>query len=558
MKLVTAEEMRQIERAANDGGLDYVTMMEEAGRTAALAIKARAPESARVLVLVGPGNNGGDGLVAARYLHEWHHKVTVYIWKRSEENDPNLARVRELGMPLIWASQDDGLQRLAALARECDLVVDALLGTGATGALRGDLRDLLACLHQVLNARAAPLAGNGTPLRSLLHPFAQEGQPQRPLLVAIDLPSGLNCDTGEIDDASLSCDLTVTFAYPKRGHFLFPGASYVGELLVADIGIGPSLAEGIAVEVATPEKVGRMLPARPLDAHKGTFGKALIVAGSANYVGAPRLAAASAYRVGAGLVTLALPQRIYPLVAAGLTEPTYLVLPDDMGVLVPAALRVLAQRIGDYDALLVGPGLGTESATKDFVSGLVGGDWQAGSKPIGFGVPDRGSDRRLSLPPLVLDADALNLLADQDRWWEHLPGDSVLTPHPGEMARLLGCDVQTVQRNRIETACTAAAQWRCTLVLKGAHSVVASPEGRAMVIPFANPALATAGTGDVLAGAIVGLMAQGVPGFAAAVCGAYLHGLAAQMGGEEYGETGMVAGDLLPLLPLALKRIRGR
>jgi len=326
-------------------------------------------------------------------------------------------------------------------------------------------------------------------------------------------------------------------------------------LLVADIGIDPTLAERIGVEVATPEQIAAMLPSRPLDAHKGTFGKALIVAGSANYIGAPCLAAEAAYRVGAGLVTLAVPQRIYPLVAAKLSEPTFLVLPDDMGVLVPAALRVLAERIGDYDVLLVGPGLGTEPTTKDFVEGLIIGRWRTGLKPIGFGASERDSDRQPNLPPLVLDADALNLLADLGGWWEHLPQETVLTPHPGEMARLLACDVQTVQGDRIGVARGAAMQWGCTLVLKGAYSVVASPEGTVTVIPFANPALATAGSGDVLAGTILGLMAQGMAGSSAAVCGAYLHGLAAQIVGQQYGHAGMMASDLLPLLPLAVERM---
>ena len=555
MKLVTTEEMREIERAANEGGLGYATMMERAGQAVALAIKERVdPPSARILILVGPGNNGGDGLVAGRYLHEWQCEVTIYIWKRDKDDDPNLARAQELQIPIIWATEDGAFQQLDALVRECNVLIDALLGTGVTGPLRGGLRDLLGAVHRSLAARATQPAADGVSLRNILSPPDKGQRSGRPLLVAVDVPTGLHCDTGEIDELALDFDVTVTFAYPKRGHFLFPGASHVGELLVADIGIDPKLAEGVAVEVAAPEQIASMLPARPLDAHKGTFGKALIVGGSANYVGAPCLAAEAAYRVGAGLVTLAVPQRIHPIVAAKVTEPTFLVLPDDMGVLVPTALRVLAERIDDYDVLLVGPGLGTEPSTRDFCSGFISGQWQAGPKPIGFGVSRRSSQEPLRLPPLVLDADALNLLSGLDRWWERLPTESVLTPHPGEMARLVGCDVPTVQRDRIGTARRAACRWKCSVVLKGAYSVVASPEGTVTIIPFANPALATAGSGDVLAGAIVGLMAQGVPSFHAAICGAYLHGLAAEIRCEEYGQMGMLASDLLPLLPLAVKR----
>ena len=557
MKLLTAEEMREIDRAAHEGGLAYDDMMERAGQAAALAIKARVARSASVLILVGPGNNGGDGLVAGRYLHEWQYRVTVYIWKREKEDDPNLARAQGLEIPIIWASQDHEFRQLAALVSECNVLVDALLGTGVTGPLRGSLRDLLGVVRESLGARAAQATQGNGPLRDILRPPTRK-RSARPLMVAIDVPTGLHCDSGEIDELALSFDLTVTFAYPKRGQFLFPGASHVGELLVADIGIDPKLSEGIAIEVATPEQIASMLPPRPLNAHKGTFGKALIVGGSANYVGAPCLAAAGAYRIGAGLVTLAVPQRIYPLVAAKMTEPTFLVLPDEMGVLVPTALRVLGERIKDYDALLVGPGLGTEPATKEFVAGLISGPWQARLRPIGFGVSHQESERPPNLPPLVLDADALNLLSGLDRWWEHLPQESVLTPHPGEMARLVGCDVRTIQGDRIGAARRTAMQWKCTVVLKGAYSVVASPKGRVTIIPFANPALATAGTGDVLAGAILGLMAQGVPGFPAAVCGAYLHGLAARIRVREHGQVGMLASDLLALLSVAMRQVGAR
>jgi len=555
MKLVTTEEMRLIEQATDKSGLSYAIMMEKAGEKAAQAVQERiSPEPANVLVLVGPGNNGGDGLVAGCHLRQWQHQVTLYIWKRDQEPDPNLTRAQEMGIPIVRASQDDGFHQLGALVQDCEVLIDALLGTGLIGALRGRLRDLLGAVRQSLDARAAQPTKVVAPLRDILSPLPGPDQSNRPLLVAIDVPTGLICDTGEIDPLALSFDLTVTFGYPKRGQFLFPGAGHVGKLLVADIGLDPALAEGIGVEVATPEQVAVMLPTRPLDAHKGTFGKALIVAGSANYVGAPCLAAEAAYRIGAGLVTLAVPERIYPLVATKLDEPTFLVLPDDMGVLVPTALRVLAERIDDYDVLLVGPGLGTETTTKDFCAGLIEGRWRTGPKPIGFGTSGRDTSQRPNLPPLVLDADALNLLAGLKSWWEHLPQETVLTPHPGEMARLLACDVQTVQGDRIGVARSAAMQWGCTLVLKGAYSVVASPEGTVTVIPFANPALATAGSGDVLAGAILGLMAQGMASSSSAICGAYLHGLAAQIVSQQYGHTGIMASDLLSLLPLAVKR----
>lgn len=378
-----------------------------------------------------------------------------------------------------------------------------------------------------------------------------------PLLVAVDVPSGLNCDTGEVDERTPAADVTVTFACPKRGHFGYPGAERVGELLVADIGIDPALAQGAALQVATAEDVAALLPPRPSDAHKGSFGKALIVGGCTHYTGAPALATRSACRAGAGLVTLAVAERIYPIVASTVPEATYLVLPDDMGALAPEAWRVLASRLAGYRALLVGPGLGTEPPTAEFLHLLLGhADGQR--RPMGFAASRLAPEQRSALPPTVLDADALNLLAGRAEWWQTLPEGSVLTPHPGEMARLLGCDIDAVQSRRADVAREAAQTWRCTVVLKGAYTVVANAAGHATLIPFANPSMATAGTGDVLAGAIVGLMAQGLAGYAAAVCGAYLHALAGELWRSHYGVSGMLASDLLARLPEAASLVRGQ
>jgi len=552
MKLLTVDEMRQLEKAADEAGLSYAEMMENAGRAVALAIKERFPKGGWALVLVGPGNNGGDGLVAARYLHEWGFDVVIYIWKRARKEDPNLDRVQERGLPIFRSGEDEGWKLLEERVRRCDILIDALLGTGAKGELRGDLPELLKVVRRALGERVQREG------KQVLHTL-YEGQRARdrgPFIVAVDVPSGLDSDTGTIDERALPADLTVTFAYPKRGHFLFPGGRWVGELLVADIGIDPRLVPE-TLEVATAQEIAKMLPARPIDAHKGTFGKVLVVGGSTNYVGAPCLAAEAAYRSGAGLVTLAVPQPIYPSVAAKLTEATFVVLPSDLGALVPEAVRVLADWVEGYQVLLLGPGLGQDPKTGEFVRALVHGEKKPGAKRVGFEVSqEEPEDQEISLPPLVLDADALNLLAQDSGWWEGLPANSVLTPHPGEMARLWGCEVQEVQRNRLDLAQQAAAKWGCTVLLKGAYSIVASPDGRTMVIPFANPTLATAGTGDVLAGTVAGLMAQGLASYEAAVCGAFLHGLAGELRREERGSVGMLAGELLEYLPKALEQLR--
>jgi NAD(P)H-hydrate epimerase len=371
----------------------------------------------------------------------------------------------------------------------------------------------------------------------------------------VDGPSGLEYDSGALDEVAIPADLTVTFAYPKLGHFRFPGAGALGELVVADIGTDPALAAGVPLEVVTPAMVRAWLPPRPLDAHKGTFGKALIAAGSVNYTGAAYLAGAAATRAGAGLVTLALPAAIHAAVAARLTEATYLLLHHELGVIAAEAAPVLAEHMESYAALLLGPGLGQERETRDFVERLLGG--MEGRRRLGFVETEESPASPSALPPLVVDADGLNILASMKDWPQRLPPGSILTPHPGEMARLMGCTVSRVQADRVAVAQSQAAAWGQVIVLKGAHTVVAAPHSKTAIEPFANPGLATAGTGDVLAGTIVALRAQGLGAFEAASAGAYLHGLAGDSARTEIGAAGMTAGDVLAHLPSAWRHIVG-
>jgi ADP-dependent NAD(P)H-hydrate dehydratase / NAD(P)H-hydrate epimerase len=381
-------------------------------------------------------------------------------------------------------------------------------------------------------------------------------------VVAVDCPSGLNCDTGTIDPAAIQANLTVTFAYPKVGHLRFPGAAAVGRLLVADIGIDPALAEEFPLELLTGELVARLLPRRPLDAHKGTFGKAMIVAGSVHYTGAAYLCAAAAARVGAGLVTAAVPRPLHPILASRLTEATWLLLPHDLGVVSADAVRVVKDGLAGYAAWLVGPGLTSEKEAVQFVHELLR---PASARPaassLGFLTteaekPVLAQKPGFSPPPLVLDADGLNALAQDDSWPNWLEGTPVvLTPHAGEMARLLHLTPEDVQARRWEHAIAAAQAWKQVVVLKGAYTAIASPEGRLAVSPFANPLLATAGSGDVLAGLIVGLLAQGLAPAQAAMAGVYLHGLVAEGLREEIGDAGVLAGDLLPEIPKTLRSL---
>ncbi len=611
MKIVTVAEMVAIEQASDAAGHSYDAMMELAGRAVAAAtLRHLHPwdSDGGALLLVGPGNNGGDGLVAARYLHQWQPQrpVSIYCWQRKLQDDPHYEAARRLKLPIVHAEDDPYHEQLRALVLDADVLIDALLGTGVARPISGSLAALLEAVKQGVAQRKQEetlLADDQEPVEpasshsaaQALHPVADFdflrlpafGPATLPQIVAVDCPSGLNCDTGALDPASLRADLTVTFAQPKVGHFVADGPAACGRLEVADIGVDPELADAIGVQMATPDLVQALLPARPVDGHKGAFGRALVVAGSVNYTGAAHLAGAAAYRAGAGLVTLGVIPSIHPILAAASLETTWLLLAEELGVIGPEAVKTLAEQAGKYDALLVGPGLTQEKEAVQFVQrllgvgerrraavGFVAGQSTApahaessGTRPasarsgVGFlaaGQPhaspaDPEALRRL---PWVIDADALNALAQTAGWQEHLPPQTILTPHPGEMARMCGCATAEVQADRIGLARAKAAAWNAVIVLKGAYTVVAAPDGRAVVLPFANPALATAGSGDVLAGAIAGALAQGLTVFAAAVVGGYLHGLAGELARQELGDAGVVAGDLLIRLPLALRQLK--
>lgn len=551
MKVVTVDEMQRIESASDAAGHTYSAMMELAGRCLAQAIRARTRVGdSRVLVLVGPGNNGGDGLVAARYLSEGGAQVTCYLYKaRNPGDDENFRLVLEGDAKAAFAEDDEGFQTLQDLVDEADVLIDAVLGTGTRLPLRGELAEMLGVVRAMVHDRRRPRRAG---LQHLTGGYIARARDQL-LVVGVDGPTGLDYDSGELDDRAIGADLTVTFAYPKVGHFRFPGGGAVGDLVVADIGIDPALAEDVTLEVVTPRMVREWLPGREPSAHKGTFGKAMIVAGSVTYTGAAYLAGASAARAGAGLVTLALPTVIHSAVAGALAEATYLLLPDAMGVIARGGAKVLRGELDGYDALLIGPGLGHEDETAAFLESLLGGGTERRS--LGFLGPVDGGSHPLDLPPLVVDADGLNILSQAKGGPELLPRQSILTPHPGEMARLMGGSVKEVQENRVTVARSKAAEWGQVVVLKGAYTVVAGPDGRTVIEPFANAGLATAGTGDVLAGAVTALRAQGLGAFEAAAAGAYVHGLAGELARAKIGPAGMVAGDVLRHLPEALERV---
>ncbi|MFN2135181.1 MAG: NAD(P)H-hydrate dehydratase [Candidatus Promineifilaceae bacterium] len=537
IKVFTVAEMVAAERAADASGVSYDMMMETAGRRVAEAISERVPVRGRnVVVLVGPGNNGGDGLVAGRYLAQAGADVAIYLYKaRAADEDANLRQVEEMGLFIVEAALDQRYRVLRTRLNDAAIVVDSLLGTGVTRPIAGNLAALMkeagAAIAAARDRQSADVA-----LLPVGAMSAEQMPAAAPYIVAVDCPSGLNCDTGELDKLALDADLTVTFAGPKRGHFYSPGAGSCGKLVVADININPQLPEVAQVPAAlvTRRWAKELLPLRPIDGHKGTFGTVLIAAGSGQYWGAPLLSGRGAYRAGAGLVALAVPQAIRPTVASQLPEATYPAVPAEE-VLDNESYYFLLSEIERCQALLVGPGLGPADA---FLEALL--------------APGK------VLPPLVVDADGLNALARRPGWQRALPPNTILTPHPGEMARLLGRSVTEVKAaDRIKLALDAASSWGHIVLLKGAFTVVASPGGACAVQPFANPLMAVGGSGDVLAGIIAAQLAQGMAPFDAAVLGAYLHGAAAELAAEKFGSAGLLSGELADWVPAARRRVAG-
>ncbi len=562
MKVATAAQTRRLEQMAVAAGATWPSLMASAGTGMARIATAMLgePRHARVLVLVGPGNNGGDGLVIARHLQDAGARVALYVWKRRPEADDWPRRdTRARGLPETDAEEDAGHGELARLLAQADLVVDALLGTGLSRSLDQDLCGIVDTVNR---------AGRR--------------------LLAIDIPTGVNSDTGAIMGCAIRATRTAAAGVLKPGLLLGPGAERAGDVEVVMIGLPDRLENEAMAETMTAGKLRALLPARPADSNKGTFGKVMVVAGAGRYPGAAYLCGRGAQRAGAGLVTLATGRSVFGALAAALHEATFLPLPEeDWGVLGPAAAAELLENVSGYKAIVLGPGLGREDPTKTFVQRVLKIEPAKPAVGVGFlhGVAASDRERRSSgsvgfvrtaaLPTrpsrpaakeeaehaatFVIDADALNLLSETEDWSEHVaPGTVILTPHPGEMARLLNLEgPAAVNADRLEVARGAAARWKQIVVLKGAGSVIADPDGRVLIGPAGNPALATAGTGDVLAGLIGGLVAQGVEAFDAACLGVYLHAAAGDQVRDEVGAAGSVAGDLLDRIPHAISRLRG-
>jgi ADP-dependent NAD(P)H-hydrate dehydratase / NAD(P)H-hydrate epimerase len=506
--VLTPQQAVDLDRATQARGIHAEGLMERAGRGVARAAVdlTGGVYGRRAVVVCGKGNNGGDGLVAARHLARWGMRVAVLAVEPvdglREPAAGNAARLRsETGVrtsPFSSVTLDRELGR-------ADVAIDAIFGTG----FRGIPEDAYAEAIDALNSSVAPA-------------------------IAVDIPSGVNGLTGAVDGDAVWAELTVTFGAAKTGAVLMPGAEHAGQVRVVDIGFPDDLVRADTF-LAEPADVVATLPVRPADTNKRASGVLLIVAGSRGMTGAVRLIAEAAARIGTGLVTVAVPESVLPVVQATLTEATFLPLPETSeGTVAADALDVVLGRLANADALAIGPGLATQDETAGFVRDLV----------------------RECPSPMIVDADGLNAFAGRAGDLADRKADAVLTPHAGEFARLSEVSGRDLDADRLGNARTLAARANAVTLLKGSRTVIAAPGGTAWINPTGSAVLATAGSGDVLTGVIGGLLARGVSPSDAAVSGAYLHGLAGLLVGRDRGE-GTVAGDIVDGLPDAVARLEG-
>ena len=504
MKAVTAAQMRRLEQTAVEAGVSLDELMENAGRAVGDEVAARLGKAAgsRVVVLVGPGNNGGDGLVAATRLAQLGAAVEAFVVAGSGDPAGKRSAAEAAGVRVGTAMDESGIRNMSSAAASADVVIDAVLGTGASRPIGDPLGRALAAVR------------SGVPV------------------VAVDLPTGMNADTGQFDPNGIRADLTLMLANPKIGPVIEASNGHCGEIKVLDIGIPRGLDSGLELEWLDKQLASSLLPARPADSHKGTFGRALLVAGSPQYPGAALLATSAATRSGAGLVELTTESSVYGLVVGAVPEAIYTPLAESNSRELDSSesARQVIDRAAAATSVLIGPGFGTSVQKSIFTRTL--------------------AKQAPGLPPLVIDADALNILAGTYRWWETLPQSTIVTPHPGEMARLLDQSTTEVQADRLGAAKCAAEKWGVNVVLKGAATLIVSPAGRVRISPFVNAGLAKGGTGDVLAGLASGLLAQ-MPErpFDAASLAVYVHGLAGEVARSSKGEIGMRAGDVINAIP---------
>jgi len=517
-RVVTAEEMQAVDKYTIET-LNLVgrVLMETAGRAVFAAICARWQplKEKHAAVFCGKGNNGGDGFVVARYLQEAGVRCQTFLLDAASDLRGDAAANYMILTRLGYAVQEISNTETLPDLRQTDFIVDALVGTG----VRGPLQGLLAQVVTHLN-------GSGKPI------------------IAIDLPTGMNADTGEVAGPCVRAQLTVTIGCRKQGQLFSPGREHAGELIVADIGFPEAAFREAANDkngkfstfLLTREVVSNWLPRRPANAFKNRVGQILVLAGSRGYGGAARLAAVSALRAGAGLVMLAAPESLLPQFEAATAEVMKLPLPEENGIISAGAMTTLQDRLPWADVMALGPGLGISAGVQSIVKQML--------------AEFSGT--------IVLDADALNNLSGQQDAIRRAAGKIILTPHPGELARLTGANKLAIANNPVAIARQTAEELGQVLVLKGAPTVIASPTGEVFINSTGNPGMATGGSGDVLAGIIAGLAGQGLDPLRAALLGVYVHGMAGDCARDHLGEWSMLAGDIMEHLHVALQELAKR
>jgi NAD(P)H-hydrate epimerase len=534
MLLLSVEKMKELEKQADAQGYTYAEMMKTAGGSLASIIEKRWQNVEKKIVtgLVGGGLNGADTLIALAKLQHSGWQTSAVFLDAAEQLDWVMHGVNSAGCEIVLFDEDH--KRVTEILKESTLVLDGILGTGFKPPMREDLAEKMKflCMHC-----------------------------KEKTIIAVDCPSGVDCSTGSISPNTMKATLTVCMEAVKVGLMKFPAFEHVGDLVCADVGIVKKLhLKPDTVDIVIDDSIARNLfPDRNMDSHKGSFGTVLVCGGSVNYPGAPVLSARSAFQIGAGLVKTAVPERIYDAVVGQSLESTWVILDDENGVIAESAIKVILKEISQVDCLVLGPGIGREDTTLRFIHGILdtSRDQNAHKKmgliPSGT-VISPGSIARM--PPVVIDADGLRLLARINGWQKMLEGKAViLTPHPGEMSDLTGLSIEEIQNDRIEICRKYAHEWQQCVVLKGALTVIASPDNKVAVCPVATSALAKAGSGDVLTGLIAGLIAQGAGLLEAATAGVWIHANAGLLAASKVGsERCVVLEDLLMVIPEVVRK----
>lgn len=512
-KIVSSSEMKNLERETFRNGVTSKLLMEKAGTSVSKRI-AEILGHGTILTLIGPGKNGGDGLIAATHLKKLGFRSMAIT--TSELTGTKLCEnAQKSGVDLYeLGNYKKQILLIEKLLTESDLILDALYGIGLNKPITPPVSLLIESVNRIKNAHSSKK------------------------IVALDIPSGLNPDTGIADKTTIKADITLSLGFTKLGLCSPDGVVFAGRNEIIDIGISTSETKSPISSIISKKLVSSKLPFRTLNSHKGTFGHSLIIGGSKNFTGAVSLAAIGAQRAGSGLTTIATPESIFPIVASHLKEAIYLPLTDNTETeFVSNAITSIQMNIKKYTSVLIGCGLGLSENSRELTKTIL-------------------LKKNLPEIPLVIDADALNILSENQNWHQKIPKNSILTPHPGEMARLSGKTIKEIELDRVNICKSYATKWNCIVILKGAFTVISSPNGNIWISLFANPNLATAGTGDILAGIITGLLAQKIEPLDAAISGVYLHGLSAEMANPENTSSGIIASDILPYIPIAINQIK--